>query len=247
MSLGVLAVPASACSYAGPKPRIARTGSHSFRGLARSRSALRSRVPAWEAPVRPYNHTHQHAATRYALRIRSAYIPTPMSPNIISWMTSVDDYTNISLTSPISSQSAAPSVASIDSILAGEETLAGPNAQVAQPTTESQVKPLPSVPMLSEPKTPINLRPAQDEGPSFVRHDTYYFEDGNITFLVRAAPHPTLPPIDAHRTSYCRWMVCCTACTAISSRGTRCTSPESLRSSISENTRRFLRSYPWAT
>jgi hypothetical protein len=32
-----------------------------------------------------------------------------------------------------------------------------------------------------------SVKPAADE--SFVRHDTYFFKDGNITFLVRDAPY----------------------------------------------------------
>ncbi|KAI0262164.1 hypothetical protein BC834DRAFT_399744 [Gloeopeniophorella convolvens] len=172
-----------------------------------------------------------------------------MSPNIISWRASASDaYTSISSTSPVSSQSATPSVVSIDSIVPEREIMAWPNTRELQPVSESPVKLPPNTATLSEAKAPIGLRPVQDEEQPFMRHDTYYFEDGNITFLVRVTSHATFPSIDAHRTALdCRWTARCTACTDISSHAIRFTSPRGLLSSTSESMMRFLRSYPWVT
>ena len=77
--------------------------------------------------------------------------------------------------SPSSSSSSVLSVLSIDSILSDPHK-ANPETQEAQPA-DLGVDPM-SATSLSK-----GVKPKTDD--QFLRHDTYFFKDGNITFLVR--------------------------------------------------------------
>ena len=106
-----------------------------------------------------------------------------MAPRIVSWC---DKEICIS---PVLSSSA--SIISFDSTLSDPV----PNHSSMSPTG-SEALGLPSdkfgarynnLPGFSnEGRTPRGRHATLDE--SFVRHDTYYFKDGNVTFLVRGLP-----------------------------------------------------------
>jgi hypothetical protein len=111
-----------------------------------------------------------------------------------SW---TDDQNRISAPLPAS----AASIVAIDTLspqknppMISQATLESPRAQPA--VLEAEPASLPAV--------SADAKPTTDD--SFLRHDTYFFKDGNITFLVRVAllyaPYP-LTRSQVDRTLYC--------------------------------------------
>jgi len=79
---------------------------------------------------------------------------------------------------------------------------------------------------------------------SFIRHHKYFFDDGNVTFLVRGLQPWVVWSEFSHQIMY-RLKTHCIASTDISSLATRYTSPPDSPSSMSVTTRPSLPSYPW--
>src|SRR5260221_4774976 len=81
---------------------------------------------------------------------------------------------------------------------------------------------------------------------SFIQNHKYFFEDGNVAFLV-CGLRPWVVLCKFTHWIICRLKTHCIASTDISSLATQYTSPPDLPSSISVTTRSSLRSYPWVT
>ena len=98
-----------------------------------------------------------------------------MAPRLVPWR---GHENRVSPNPPISSETAVSiSIIAIDSISAPQNPLsmsqATPEALAIQPGGPE-----------ADPTAPSGINPTTDAD-SFPRHDTYFFRDGNITFLVR--------------------------------------------------------------
>jgi hypothetical protein len=133
--------------------------------------------------------------------------------------------------SPTLSSASGISIVSIDSIFSNPDMICPPTleAPVAQPACGSE--------------TPAGIQLITDD--SFVRHDKYFFKDGNITFLVRAPPNIGLRH-PAHRRNF-RSMAPSSASIDTFSLVIRPTSPPDSPYLASVITKHCLRSCHWVT
>ena len=105
-----------------------------------------------------------------------------MATHIVSWGGGKEH-----ITPPVFS-STKPSIVSIDSMLPHrrETSLIVPETLRAAGSYAKHMSPLMIEPSRSEASTSASTYPRVDAGDdSFIRHHKYFFEDGNVTFLVR--------------------------------------------------------------
>ena len=132
------------------------------------RSAQRWQLETWTlcACMRRHHLAHTHKGRKLIDKDRTS---SPMSPRIVSWKS---DEPRVS---PSLSSASSLSIVSMNSI--GSET--------HMMTTEATGV-QPADPGAKLAYFPGCVKPTTDE--SFVRHNIYFFKDGNITFLVRVTP-----------------------------------------------------------
>ena len=163
-----------------------------------------------------------------------------MATRIVSWGS------NEHVTALSPSLSKAPSIVSVNSILS-EKLSTSQNTLIADEPGAKHMSSQVIEPSRTRTSWTPNMCPwvhATDD--SFIRHHKYFFEDGNVVFLV-CGLQPWVVLCKFTHWITCRLKTHCIASTDISSLATQYTSPPDLPSSISVTTRPSLRSYPWVT
>src|SRR6266404_2458387 len=150
-----------------------------------------------------------------------------MAPHIVTWELDRDKRS----TSPV--PSTVGSVVSIESIISDMSMISHSVPDVRGRSMDF---------MQRKVTMPPGVHPAIDS--PFVRHEKYFFQDGNITFLVRNCS--TIDTRATHKVhNYFRLMALSTVSIVTSSPATQNISLPGLSSSVSVSTRSFPSLYPW--